>query len=90
MLSANSAMLSMATLKNLEENKFDVIKSIHTTGLEASINGIQGAIEMEKSPFRNLRNLYYYHEFYDIDEAGMEQVSKNILKKYKIYKENNT
>lgn len=85
MLSTNSAMLSIATLNYLEKNELDKISSIHNRGIEESVAAIKGAIEMEKYQISTLRNLYYYHELYDINGAERKRISNDIFNKYERY-----
>ncbi len=74
------------TLKYLDENELEKIQSIHTSDLEASIAAIKGAIELEKYQISNLRDLYYYHELYNVDESEKVRISKNLFVQYQKYR----
>lgn len=65
---------------NLSKN---IVKN--TTNLEASIAAIRGSIELEKDQISNLRNLYYQHDLYGLDESERLRISNNLFEQYEKY-----
>jgi len=90
MLSSLRAKMSIQTLKYLAENRLDKIKSIHSTDLEASLDGVKTAIEMYDYQLKNLRVLYQYHELFNSAKEAKERISNSLLKQYEALKKSTT